>query len=63
MIGGGVIKSTQKGSIERKMQNLIPKGTNWIKSSVTSIDPDSNQLTTSDGDKFNYDMLVVTSGV
>ena len=63
MIGGGVIKASQKGSIERKMEKVIPRGTNWIKSSVSSIDPDSNQLTTSDGDRFNYDMLVVTSGV
>lgn len=48
---------------ERPMKDLIPKGTEWIKDSVTSFSPDENEITVKNGSKIGYDYLVVAPGL
>lgn len=41
----------------------IPKEATWVKDSVVNIDPDINKVTTSSGENFEYDYLVVATGL
>ena len=60
MVGGGVFKPEKT---KRKMKELMPKQVKWIKSSVSTFEPDSNTVTLSDGTKVAYDTLVVAPGI
>lgn len=44
-------------------QDCIPSGAKWIKASVSSFDPDNNQLMLQDGRSLSYDYLVVCPGI
>jgi sulfide:quinone oxidoreductase len=45
------------------MSSVMPKHVKWIQKAVSSFDPDSNTVTTEDGQKIAYDYLVVASGL
>jgi sulfide:quinone oxidoreductase len=48
---------------KRKMADVMPKGVNWIKQFATKFLPESNQVELSNGDKIDYDYLVVSPGI
>ncbi|NOQ91325.1 MAG: NAD(P)/FAD-dependent oxidoreductase [Flavobacteriaceae bacterium] len=47
----------------RSMSSIIPNGVNWIKEPADKFDPENNKLTTSNGNEFTYDYLVVCPGL
>ena len=47
----------------RPMSSVMPKGVNWIKEFVGGFDPKNNKVTTTDGNEFTYDYLVVAPGL
>lgn len=59
MVGTGVWKTDE---LKLSRQEYLPAHTRWIKRSVTSIDPEKNQLVDSEGKSYAYDILVITSG-
>ncbi len=48
---------------ERKMKDLIPPGVSWIQEHVSGMQPEENQITTSEGNQYSYDYLVVCPGI
>ncbi|RST57174.1 NAD(P)/FAD-dependent oxidoreductase [Siminovitchia terrae] len=60
LVGGGEAK---KEETERSMEELIPEGADWIQSAVTSIEPEENYIQLSDGNKLEYDCLIVAAGI
>lgn len=58
---GAGIKDVKESA--RPMKDIIPKGTKWVKEQVSSFEPSENQITTADGQKINYDYLVVAAGI
>lgn len=60
LVGGGVFTLQET---ERKEQQLIPEGVTWIKDYATNINPDQNQVTTENGNTYNYQYLVVCPGI
>lgn len=48
---------------EREMKGLIPPGVKWIKQSVSSMSPEKNEISLSDGSSISYDYLVVAPGI
>lgn len=46
-----------------KTETYIQKEVNWVKENVTEIDPDTNKIVTSSGKVFNYDYLIVATGL
>jgi len=47
----------------KPMQDVMPKGVNWVKEFVSVVDPKNNNLTLSSGKKLPYDYLVVSPGI
>ncbi len=45
------------------MEDLIPEGADWIKSEVTSIEPEEHYIQLSDGNKLEYEYLIVAAGI
>ena len=60
LVGGGVFSRSQT---ERDEAGLIPKGVEWIKSSVTAFEPERNTVVTADGQQIGYRSLVVCPGL
>lgn len=60
MVGGGVFDAESTICPEK---DVIPKGATWIKQAVVGLQPDSNQVTLSDGSTVSYDALVVAPGI
>lgn len=60
MVGGGVFSAQ---STERKMRDLMPKQTKWIKGAVAKFYPDENEVELEDGTRVEYDMLVAAPGL
>lgn len=60
LVGGGLKDLQQSG---RPMADCLPKSATWIKDSVTSFSPETNQVTTSSGDTITYDHLVIAMGL
>ena len=60
LVGAGTfdMKETQ-----RPTKDIIPRGVNWIKDSVTIIHPEENRLTTASSGDLSYDFLVLSPGV
>ena len=59
-MGGGFKKVADS---MRPMAEVMPAGVDWLQTSVTGFDPDTNTVTTSDGKTVQYDYLVVVSDV
>ncbi|WP_085534964.1 FAD-dependent oxidoreductase [Massilibacteroides vaginae] len=47
----------------KEQKNCMPKGVNWIKDYVESIDPVMNQVSTNKNGTLSYDFLVLTPGL
>lgn len=60
LVGGGIVP---KESTERNEADYIPSGANWIKDKVTEFNPEENYVVTSDGNKVEYDFLIVAAGI
>lgn len=60
LVGGGTFDITKT---TRPMQSVIPDGATWIKASADFLDPDLNQIITSDGNVISYLHLVVCPGL
>ncbi|MGE7767528.1 FAD-dependent oxidoreductase [Peribacillus sp. NPDC096540] len=60
LVGGGAAK---KETSERGMQSVIPEGAVWIQAAVTAFSPETNSLSTNQGQTISYDYLVVASGI
>lgn len=60
MVGGGIFKDTDT---LRATASLIPPQAKWLQASVSSFDPDNNQVTLDSGDSLNYDILIVSPGL
>ncbi|XP_022913105.2 sulfide:quinone oxidoreductase, mitochondrial-like [Onthophagus taurus] len=58
---GGGIKTVQDSY--KSMQSVLPPKAKWIKKAAGKFDPDSNTVTTVDGDIITYDVLVVATGL
>ena len=50
MIGGGIKRFDQ---CHRETKSVLPSNSVWLKDTVSSFDPDNNQVTTAKGDKVN----------
>ena len=60
LVGGGAVK---KEVTLRQERNLIPHGVTWIQDRVEKLCPAENAVTTSDGQTFTYDYLVLAPGI
>ncbi len=60
LVGGGIMQAEKTA---RPMEKVIPKGTRWIRDSVTAIDAEANTVTTEKGQQIGYDFLVVAAGI
>jgi len=60
MVGGGLFP---REVTRRPMADLIPEGINWINQAVVEFVPDENHVTTVNGDRIDYDFLVVAAGL
>jgi len=60
LVGGGVFSLDETRRAER---DLIPSGVTWIQAAARGLDPDHNQVTTSDGQTLHYDVLIVATGL
>ncbi|MCB2015270.1 MAG: TIGR01244 family sulfur transferase [Sphingobium sp.] len=60
MVGGGVFS---KEFTRREEERLIPDGADWIKSSVSTFEPDENKVTLCDGERVGYAVLIVCPGI
>lgn len=60
LIGGG-IKSFDQA--KRPMRNVLPKNATWLQENVMSFDPEQNQVTMSNGDTAQYEIMIVAMGL
>ncbi|PAA73501.1 hypothetical protein BOX15_Mlig023963g2 [Macrostomum lignano] len=60
LVGGGIKQFAQSGT---RMVDLLPSKAEWLRTSVSRIDPESQAVTLANGDKVTYDYLVVALGV
>ncbi|WP_017941730.1 MULTISPECIES: NAD(P)/FAD-dependent oxidoreductase [unclassified Thioalkalivibrio] len=51
------------GEVQRRNERYIPRGVEWVRSAVAAIDPESQRVETTDGDRLDYDFLVVATGL
>ncbi len=60
MVGAGIFSPEYTRRAEKQ---LIPTRAKWIKSEAATIDPEHNQITTSEGQQIGYDALIVCPGI
>lgn len=60
LIGAGLKPANYTKS---NTSDYIPKNVTWVKENVAQIDPDSNKVVTLGGKTFEYDYLVVATGL
>ena len=60
MVGAGVFSPE---FTRREESKLIPKGADWIKSSVATFEPEENKISLCDGSRIGYDILIVCPGI
>jgi len=60
LVGGG---EADISSTERSESSVMPKGVTWIRKAAAAFHPDDNAVETSDGDRYQYDALVVCPGI
>ncbi|XP_065093357.1 sulfide:quinone oxidoreductase, mitochondrial isoform X2 [Ochlerotatus camptorhynchus] len=60
LIGGGI--KTLKDSY-RPMSKVLPTLAKWVKDSAVKFEPDNNTVYTANGDKIEYDFLLVATGL
>lgn len=60
LVGGGVFSIA---ATAKPMADCIPPGVQWIQAAVTQIEPDQNYLITGQGQRIDYDYLIVAAGI
>ena len=60
LVGGG---SFDINKTRRSEASVIPKGATWIKDAVLEFQPTQNTVTTTSGNSYGYDYLVVAPGI
>ncbi|MCC6242599.1 MAG: NAD(P)/FAD-dependent oxidoreductase [Gemmatimonadaceae bacterium] len=60
LVGAGIVSKKQSMKPEA---SLIPRGTTWIRDSVTTIDPVAQSVTLAGGQTVRYEQLVVAAGI
>lgn len=60
LVGGGVFRANQT---RRPESSLIPRGAEWIRTSVERIDPDNRLVGVADGGDLSYSALVLAAGI
>lgn len=60
MVGGGLFP---REVTRRPMADLIPGSVNWINKAVAEFAPGENHVTTVDGERVDYDYLIVAAGL
>ncbi|XP_076234890.1 sulfide quinone oxidoreductase [Calliopsis andreniformis] len=60
LIGGG-IKSFEES--KRPMKDVLPKNAKWLQENVMSFEPEQNQVTTSNGNIVQYEIMIVAVGL
>ncbi|MBV1838062.1 bifunctional protein tyrosine phosphatase family protein/NAD(P)/FAD-dependent oxidoreductase [Acetobacter estunensis] len=60
LVGGGVFKAQKTRMPEA---SVMPKNADWIRSTVTHIDPDTREVTVADGGVLSYEVLVIAAGI
>lgn len=60
LVGGGVFpkETTQRDEID-----FIPDGVTWIREAVSDFHPEENEVITLEGNRFEYDHLVIAAGI
>ncbi len=61
LLASGVWKDTK--SVKYQNADYIPNGVKWVAEAVAEFDPENDSVTTEGGTKFNYDYLVVATGL
>ncbi|ELL0335733.1 FAD-dependent oxidoreductase, partial [Serratia marcescens] len=60
LVGGGLFDITKT---RRSMHAVLPSGTAWIQDSVVRVEPSQKYIETRQGQKINYDFLIVACGL
>ena len=60
LVGAGAYDYKKTG---RPMSSVIPKGCDWVKDAVTTIDADNSKVNTAASGELSYDILVAAPGI
>ena len=60
LVGGGQAQAQQTA---RPVASVMPKGATWIRTTATTVDPERNTVSCTDGMSYSYDVLVVCPGI
>jgi len=60
LVGGGTFENEETA---RPMKECMPPRATWLQTAVESLDPENNQLTTSNNTTITYQYLVVAAGI
>lgn len=60
MVGGGIFDAPVT---RRPMASVMPKRASWLRTAAASFQPESNQVTLSDGTAITYKVLIVAPGI
>lgn len=60
LVGAGAYDYNKTG---RSMSSVIPKGCDWVKDAVTTIDADNSKVNTANSGELSYDVLVAAPGI
>ena len=60
LVGAGAYDYNKTG---RPMSSVIPKGCDWVKDAVTTIDADNSKVNTAKSGELSYDILVAAPGI
>lgn len=61
LLATGIWNSTQ--SVRDRNERLMPQGVEWVQEAVGGFEPELNQVQTVSGKKFDYDYLIVATGL
>ena len=60
LVGAGAYDYNKTG---RPMSSVIPKGCDWVKDAITTIDADNSKVNTANSGELSYDILVAAPGI
>ena len=60
LVGAGAYDYNKTG---RPMSSVIPRGCDWVKDAVTTIDADNSKVNTANSGELSYDILVAAPGI
>lgn len=60
LVGAGVFNKEQT---KRRTKDVLPDGLKWIRGAVASFDPERNEVSLENGERYGYEVLIVTPGL